>query len=292
MTRTLCSRLGGIIVALAALLGLGGCSAVKLGYQTLPEVTYWWLDGYADFSEQQVPLVRAELARLYNWHRTTELPKVVEVLTRVEQLAAGSVTPQQVCAFVPEITARIVAVTDQAEPALLALMPTVNARQVRHLERKFQDRDDTWRREWLEVPRAEWTERRYQRLLDRFETVYGRLDDAQRVLLRMELERSTFDPVKVDAERIRRRQDIVQAVRRMQEAGLPASEVRALLRGLVERAQQPPDPADRAWRDALVQENCRLVAVLHGSTSAEQRERAVRRLRGWQRDLRELAAPR
>ncbi|WP_374666351.1 DUF6279 family lipoprotein [Ramlibacter sp.] len=292
MTRTLRSRLGGIIVALAALLGLGGCSTVKLGYQTLPEITYWWLDGYADFSDQQVPLVRAELSRLYTWHRTTELPKVVEVLARVEQFAAGNVTPQQVCAFVPEITARIVAVTNQVEPAVLPLIATIQPGQIRHLERKFQDRDDTWRREWLEVPRAEWTERRYQRLLDRFETVYGRLDDAQRVLLRMELDRSTFDPAKVDAERARRRQDIVQTIRRLQAPDLPATEQRTLLRGLLERMQQPPEAADRAWRDALVQENCRLVAVLHGSTSAEQRERALRRLRGWQRDLRELSAPR
>ena len=42
-------RMVGIILALAATLALAGCSAVKLGYATLPELAHRWLDGFADF---------------------------------------------------------------------------------------------------------------------------------------------------------------------------------------------------------------------------------------------------
>jgi hypothetical protein len=38
------------------------------------------------------------------------------------------------------------------------------------------------------------------------------------------------------------------------------------------------------------QEVCRVTSVLHNSTTAAQREFAVRRLRAWQRDLGDLAA--
>ena len=46
-------RLAGIIVALALALGLAACSAVRLGYANLPDLAYWWLDGYVDFSDEQ-----------------------------------------------------------------------------------------------------------------------------------------------------------------------------------------------------------------------------------------------
>jgi len=82
-------RLGGIIVALALSLGLAGCSALKLGYATMPELLYWWLDGYADFNDDQEPLVRGELARLHEWHRREELPRIADALGRLEQLAPG-----------------------------------------------------------------------------------------------------------------------------------------------------------------------------------------------------------
>jgi hypothetical protein len=66
-----------------------------------------------------------------------------------------------------------------------------------------------------------------------------------------------------------------------------------MLRGWFERTAAPADPAYRAWQEALVQEGCRTFAAVHQSTTAAQREQAVRRLRAYQRDLRELsgAAP-
>ena len=39
------------VLLLAAL--LGACSAVRLAYNNLPTVSYWWLDGYVDFDGAQ-----------------------------------------------------------------------------------------------------------------------------------------------------------------------------------------------------------------------------------------------
>ena len=43
----------GALLAALVLLGLGGCSAVKLSYQNAPELTYWWLDSYLDLNDTQ-----------------------------------------------------------------------------------------------------------------------------------------------------------------------------------------------------------------------------------------------
>jgi hypothetical protein len=286
----LVSRFAGIIGALAVALALAGCSAIKLGYNTLPDVAYWWLDGYVDFGEAQTPQVRAELARLHAWHRQEELPRLAELLGRLEQLAAGPLTAQQACTFVAEVRGRMNAIAERAEPAVVALATSLDAAQLRHLERKYRSNNEAWRKDWVELSPADLKEKRFEQALERSEMIYGSLDAPQRAVLRQGIAQSIFDPARILAERQRRQQDLLQTLKRLQDPALPLDEARTVMRGYLERAQLPPDAAQRRWQEDLLQESCRILAAVHGSTSAAQREQAVRRLRAYQRDLRELAA--
>lgn len=283
------SRAAGIIGALALALGLAGCSAIKLGYNTLPDVAYWWLDGYVDFSDAQTPQVRAELARLHDWHRQQELPRLAELLGRMEQQVPGTIAPTQACAFVADVQARLALVAERAEPGVAALVAGLEAAQMRHLERKYRNNNEAFRKDWADLAPADLKEKRFKTALDRAETIYGTLEEGQRAVLRQHIDRSMYDPARTLAERQRRQQDLLQTLKRMQEA--PA-ESRAALRGYLERVQQSPDPAFRRWQEELVQEGCRTFSALHDSTTPAQREQAARRLRAYQRDLRELAARR
>lgn len=280
-----------IILALAGSLGLSACSAVKLGYNALPSLAYFWLDGYVDFSEEQAPRVHDEIANLHAWHRQQELPRVLELLARMEQLAPGEISPQQACTVVGELQERIRAVTDRIEPGAVALAATLTGREQRHMARKFRRRNETFQKDWVALSRAELVEKRFGQALERMETIYGRLDDPQRALLRQRLEQSAFDPARTLGEWQRRQQDLLETVRRISHGrGLSEAEARALLRGWVARIEKAPDPAYRAYQEALLQEGCTTFALVHQSTTAAQREQAVRRLRAYQRDVRDLVA--
>lgn len=63
-----------IIGVLMAALAMGGCSAVRLGYNTSPTLVYWWLDSYFDFDSDQSARVRDDLQSVQEWHRKNELP--------------------------------------------------------------------------------------------------------------------------------------------------------------------------------------------------------------------------
>ncbi|HEY8360124.1 MAG TPA: DUF6279 family lipoprotein [Ramlibacter sp.] len=284
--KTTSTRLWRIIVALVVAVGLTACSAIKLGYNTFDDVAYWWLDGYIDFTDEQAPRARAELDRLHAWHRSQELPRFVEILERMERMAPGSITPQQACGIANEVQERLKLVADQAEPAVLALVADLTPDQLRHLERKYRSNNDKFRKEWVREPVAEQKDKRYERMLDRLEMIYGRLDTAQRRVLRQGIDQSAWDAQRVMAERQRRQQDLLQTAGRIIES---RGANRELLRGYVERVQRSPDAAYRAWQDELLQENCRVFAAVHESTTAGQREQAVRRLRAYQRDLKDLA---
>jgi hypothetical protein len=282
-------RIAAIILVLAVSLGLSACSAVKLGYSTLPELAYWWLDGYMDFSEEQAPQARRELARLHDWHRRHELPKLVEILGRMERMAAGEVTPQQACEVVTQVQARIAAVADEGAPAAGALAPSITAKQLRHLDRKYRSRNEDFFKEWVSRPLPEQHEKRYEQTLDRIEAIYGRLDAQQRAVLRNAIEHSMYDPGRILTERQRWQQDVLQSLRLASAPETPQATATAIVLASLQRMQQPPDAAYRAWRDALIQESCRTFSLVHHSTTPAQREQAARRLRAYQRDLRELA---
>lgn len=287
--KRLCShRMGGIILALALALALGGCSAVKLGYANLPNLMGWWLDGYVDFSDEQEPRMREAVAALHAWHRQHELPRVLELLGRMEQLAPGDITPQQACTVVGEVQARLKAVGRQAEPAAVALASGFTQRQLRHIARKFRTNNERFQREWIALPPDEQLEKRYSQMLDRLETIYGRLDDAQRAVLKQRMAATVWNPNRMHAQWQRRQQDLLEILGRIGQPSTAPAEATALLRGWIDRLQTPADPAYRSYQEALLQEGCATFAAVHRATSAAQRQHAARRLQGWQRDLREL----
>ena len=278
-----------MILTLASLLGLAGCSAIKLGYNNLPDIAYWWLDGYVDFADEQQPAVRDALARLHAWHRRDELPRLADQLARMEKMAAGEVAPAQVCGVLTEVQARMQAVADRAEPAVLGLAASLQAKQLQHLQRKYRKNDEAYRREWIDITAAEQREKRFEQVVERSEMIYGRLDEPQRNMLRQALAQSSFDAKRLLAERERRQKDMLQTLGKVTDPATPAAEVRLLMRAYLERAVQSPDLAYRRYQEALLQESCRQFSLVHASTTPAQRDQAARRLRAYEKDLRELA---
>jgi hypothetical protein len=270
---------------------LGGCSAIKLGYATLPELSYWWLDGYLDFDDAQRQRVREDIARIHAWHRSSELPRLVPVLQQAEHMAPGEVSPEQACAFEPAVRERLAALRERLEPAITTTALTLSEAQLRHLERKYAQKNREYAKEWIQIPPAEQLDKRLKEWLERAETVYGSLQEPQRAVMRQQLQGSAWNPSITLAERRRRQLDTLAVLRRL--TGQPAialHDAKAAVHELVERFLTSPDPAYRAYVDTMRQEVCRVSSALHNSTTPAQREFAVRRLRAWQRDVGELAA--
>jgi hypothetical protein len=91
-----------------------GCSAVRLGYNKLPEIGSWWLDSYIDFSDAQGPQAKAALHKLQAWHRKEELPAIAELLVQAQTLAPQNITPEQACKIWDGAQIRIEAVIQGA----------------------------------------------------------------------------------------------------------------------------------------------------------------------------------
>ncbi|MGJ7579290.1 DUF6279 family lipoprotein [Variovorax sp. RHLX14] len=283
---TLVKMLCAILVGVA----LSGCSAIKLAYNNLPELGYWWLDGYVDFSGAQTPQVRDQLAQLLERHRKNELPRLLALVEKAERMAPEDVTGSQICIFSDEIRTRVLAVALDASQAGAELAATLSASQLQYLQAKYAKVNAEYADDWLDRSPDQQHKKRYDTFLDRSEDFYGTLDNGQRTLLRELVDRSIFDPRLVDAERRQRQQEFLGLLRRMGSGKAPVRELRAAIDAYSKRIAEPPPGAWKDYQHALLQESCTNIAALHKVTRPDQRERAARRLQSYAQDVRDLIA--
>ena len=275
---------------------LSACSAVKIGYGQVPTLAYFYLDGYADFTDAQSLQVKSELARLQVWHRQTQLPAYADLLDRLQPLLQGNITPAQVCSVWPDVRRQLLAVPSQAEPAVAALAISLQPEQLQHMQRKFVRGNADYRKDFIDATPAAIRARRYEQATSRADMLYGPLDEQQLKRIGQLVDQSGFNAPLVYAERLRRQQDALQTLRAITTANAKATTsanttaAQAQLRALLERTLDSPDAAYRDYMEKNTQENCRAMAEVHNGTTDVQRRKALRVVRGYAVDFRALVS--
>lgn len=274
-----------------AVLALSGCSALRLGYGQAPHLAYWWLDGYGDFTPEQAPRVKAALTQWFSWHRSTQLGDYADWLARQARLAEQATTPEQVCRLSDELRQRFSAALTQAIPLATPLLPSLSAAQLKHIEQRNQKALDEFRSEYAKGDAAERRSRQIKRATSRYEDFYGRLNEAQRGALADGVDNSPFSADTALAERRERQAETMQALRQVVgEHSAHSDRAAAALHALAARVQRSPRAEYRAYERRVVEHQCQVVARLHNLSNLEQRGALRAKLKGWEDDLRALAA--
>lgn len=287
--RSASSVLRALIICAAAAL-LAACSTLRVAYGTAPQLTWWWLDGYADFTSEQAPDVRRAIDEWFEWQRSTQIAGHAVLLGEIAAQAPGPVTPQQVCRWQARFLDRAAPSIDRALVQAAALMPRLGEAQLRHMEQRFAKTTAELREDFLQPDVAERMAAAVKRQTERFERLYGRLDEPQRRVIAAAVAASPFDAERWFAERERRQRETLSVLRRLLSERADADQRVAALRSLVEHFERSPDPAYRSYRERLATHQCATFAQLHNATTPAQRQVARERLQGWAADLRAIAA--
>jgi len=277
---------------LAVVLWLQGCSAVKLGYQQLPNLSYWWLDSAVSFNDAQSAQAKDALTQLQRWHKREELPVYADLLQRLATQSAEPLQAQQICNAWEDIDKAMDRTMRQtvrlAAPVALMLGPE----QLSHLNQHWVSKNKDWDKEWVQGSASERLERRLDKTIERYSDFYGPLSAAQTAMVKAQLQQSAWSPEWGQRDRLRRHQDLMAALQKASQSNASAlPKVEADLWGVWERWLQPPDATGKAVMQKMVQQGCENLAQLHNSASPEQRQRAARRLRAYEQDLRDLLKP-
>ena len=275
------------LVLLACL--LQACSSAKLAYNQAPELAYWYLDGYVDFSSSQSLQVKDDLTKLQTWHRQTQLPTYIDMLQKIQQKLPLDITSQDTCNILSDVRRKFLEVSDQSQPAVVTLLDTLTSNQIDTMARKFEKGNAEFRNDYLQITKPVNQTKRYKQAVSRAEMLYGRLDDRQISLIALQVEKSRFSGPLAYAERQRRQLDTLQTLRTLVKNQATPEQKKLAVRNLFERSLMSPNLNYAEYIDEVTKENCANLASLHNSTSVSQRRKAVETLMGYQQDMRTLS---
>ena len=269
---------------------LQACSASKLAYNQAPDLAYWYLDGFVDFSGAQSVQVKDDLSKLQAWHRQTQLPTYIDTLQKMTQKMPVDVSAQEACTIFSEARRKFLIVSDQAQPVVVTLLDTLTSSQIDVMARKFEKGNVEYRKDYLQTGKSISQSKRYKQAVSRAETLYGRLDDKQTSLIASQVEKSRFNATLAYAERQRRQQDVLQTLRALSKSQPTTEQKKLAVRSLFERSFVSPNANYADYVEALTKDSCANFANLHNTTSASQRLKAVETLMGYEQDIRTLSA--
>ena len=270
---------------------LSGCGlALRIGYSQGASLAFRWLDGYVGVRRRADRCAFASPST--NGSSGIAGPSCPTMPTcwrgRQAELP-GSATAERMCAWSNDLRARFDAAIEHAVPAMAEIMPTLSAQQIASIEKRYAARNDEYRDDFLHRDPAKRKKAATQREIERAEEFYGRLDDAQRAFVVRAIAESPWDGDMAYAERLRRQQDLLAIVRRLAANRASPAEAEAEVRGYLKRIERSPQEAYRRYLARLVDYNCVYAAALHNLTTAEQRQKAAKKLKGYEDELRALA---
>jgi hypothetical protein len=271
---------------------LGGCGAFRLAYNNGSQLTWWWIDGYVDFSNEQSPRVKEAIDRWFDWHRSTQLGDFALLLVTLQAQVVDNTTPGQVCRWQQQVRDLLEPGLERALQLAAEQVPGLGEAQWRHVEQSFAKKNVEARRDFLQPRLEDRQKAAVKRALERAESLYGSLDEPQRKVIVAAVAASPFDPVAWLAERERRQRETLQMLRRLGGERADRDRILAALRALAERVETSPEPEYRSYQQRLADYNCAVAAQVHNATTAAQRKQARDRLKGWEDDARSLMAVR
>lgn len=279
-----------LIVALLAGLLLQACSAVRLGYGHADSLARWWIDQYVDLSPQQDALVQERLARLFAWHRKTQLPDYVTLLRQGKSLVAGQPTASDALMLGNGLIRRVRTLTEQALPDVADLLLTISPAQIERIAQRYAEKNTDYAKD-ARIGEDEGAQRaaRYKRLRERAEFWFGDFSSAQEATLRQLVEGQSAGSQFWYEERLRRQRELLDLMRQVRRERLSRDKVIALLRDYAARFDLPADPPRLAQAEALRRASAELAIAILGLTTPAQRAHAQQKLDDFIHDFTELA---
>ena len=280
------------LVAVSMSVILTGCSAVRLGYNNLPDIASWWLDSYIDFTDTQGPQAKVALQKLQTWHRKEELPAIAELLVQAQTLAPQNITPEQACKIWEGAQVRIESFIQESSRLAAPVVSQLSAKQLKHLEKEWATRNEDWKKQWVQGTPDSRIKKRVDLAAERFNSFYGDLNLEQRQVLKQQFLQSTWSPEASYQRRLKRQQEQLIALQAMSseitKPAMPLPQVEKALQSLILQSVRPKDAGDLSKQLQLEQQACQNLAQLHNTMTPAQRLKAQRKLKDYETDVREL----
>ena len=273
-----------LAAALAAATLLSGCAAVRLAYDNADAFARWRASNYLELQGEAATELDERIDAFHAWHREKELPHYARLAAEAAKRIEDGVSPADIVwgydSFMERARESLREVVERVAP----LLDRVGPDQVKRIERGFADDNRKFAREHMRGSEKDRRNLRFKRTRERLEDWVGRLSDEQLERVRRYADSAPlFDELR-DRDRKRLQAQVIEIVR--------AREAQKRLAEAAARYRDGRDPAYEAASEAYRKEYFAMLLDVDKMLTAEQRARAVSRLRGFAEDFNALAAAR
>ncbi len=256
-------------------MSLNSCGFVKTAYNNAPEAINWWLDDYFDFNKAQKSILDPALQRLHDWHREHHLPIDIALLKYL-QTSAGKqqISHNEACELTKRIKDNFSKLQLESIPLILEIAPLLTDKQLQYFHKKLDKRTQKWKSEWWQETSEEQIAVRYEKIEALAEKIYGDLNESQRATLKKDLLKLQINPELSYNEILRRNQDAYQIASELRNQSSSSDDKSKLVKAAFKRLRNSPNPIYQAYVDQLNAGTCEMIANLHTSTDAKQKQHA------------------
>jgi len=279
-----------LLIALMVL--VAGCSAIRFTYNHGDTLLYWWLNAYIDIDSDQSDWVKKDIDKLFQWHRSTQLHDYAGLLAKMQrQLGDGSVTQDELLSDYRDIKTRTELLAFKALPQLADLAMSIKPDQIDQMEKKFAKNNEDFRRKFMSGSVEDQHKARFKKAMEQLTLWFGNFNRDQEAQLRKASDARPLDNEIWLQERVMRQKKIVALLQRIRQEKLNKEQSMAaihdLLRDLFDRMDAPER---KAFFDAYVDNTSKFILAAIRITTPEQKAHAQKRMQGWIDDFNALAA--
>ena len=273
-------------LVLAALSLLSACAMMRLAYNNADALVRVMAQDYFDLWNEDSSELRAQIARLHEWHRREELPAYAAMMQTASDKVAAGLKREDIewaaAAGRERYRIFVVRAADEAAPLLIKLGPDHHAA----LAKKMASNNAKFAKEFLGDDPADRDKARIKRLVGNIEDWTGSLSDAQQAhvaaaarsfprLLELQLD-----------SRQARQQDLLALLKRNRTTAELAPALRTYFLGWESHRSSEYGRMAVEWERQLTL----MLIDIDRTLSPEQRGRAVKRAAQFAEDFRVLSA--
>lgn len=286
-----------LVSVLALTLLVGGCSALRLAYGQANWLTYWWLDRHVGFDASQAPRVRAAIDQWFDWHRREGVADLAGLLEQAAVEVRGDIGPAQACTWWTRLEQRRDRYLQRLTVPMAEVAATLTPQQLVNVRERFDKVNADWREEMIDGDARQRAQASVERVVERAERLYGKLDRGQRDWIADWMRRSPWDAQRwLDEREADQRDTLVllgelSALTGQGGQNLSPAQRQDRVRAWMRQVVEPSSEVSKAQRDRVLDNQCEFAAALQSRTTPAQREHAAQTLRGWADDLRSHQLP-
>jgi hypothetical protein len=273
-----------ITAVLVISLFASGCT-IKLAYNFLDWGLFWQLEDYVKFNRDQRSLVKDEISKLVDWHRSDELPKYADKLEKLANGLESGLTIKQLNETYNALSDGWQRIVIETLPAAGEILSNLTEQQVNAFFKILIEEEEDDARDIEHDTSEQLIAENEAYIREKVADLIGKLNDKQKLLIaKWAQDIEPTEQLSLDHS--------IQWRTKMQAAMADRQDKQQLEQVLMILFANP----DQLWSDQyrqLIETNQRLVIKLlfemNQTLTDKQREKLIRKLNSFIKDLRDLS---